>query len=162
MPLFLAIIFKADTDSLQDFLLAGTESAAAGKRMSVRRLHNSNRIQIIGGSNTGSNIILSSDTNTAPEGKELILLTKMNSTSSTIRLNGQVEKTGNIGTNPLDSLNIGGNALESSNIKGYIAEIISFIDPNQQTIVEGYLAHKWGLQTKLPDSHSYKNSEPVI
>ena len=143
-------------------MLAGTESAAAGKRMSVRRLHNSNRIQIIGGSNTGSNIILSSDTNTAPEGKELILLTKMNSTSSTIRLNGQVEKIGNIGTNPLDSLNIGGNALESSNIKGYIAEIISFIDPNQQTIVEGYLAHKWGLQTKLPDSHSYKNSEPVI
>jgi len=160
--LFVAMIFKADIDSAQDFLLAGTESGAAGRRMSIRRVHNTDRIQIIGGSNTGSNIILSSDTNTAPEGQDFILLTKMNSTSSTIRLNGELEKIGNIGTNPLDSLNIGGNANESSNIKGYIAEIISFEDANQQTIVEGYLAHKWALQTKLPTSHPYKNSEPVI
>ena len=74
----------------------------------------------------------------------------MNSTASTIRINGEFEKSGNIGTNPLDSLNIGGNALESSNINGYIAEIISFTNLSQQLIVEGYLAHKWGLQSKLP------------
>ena len=86
----------------------------------------------------------------------------MNSTSSAIRINGELAKTGNIGTNALDSLNIGGNALERHNIYGYIAEIISFTDFNQQTIVEGYLAHKWALQSKLPSSHTYKNSEPTL
>lgn len=160
--LFVAILFKADPDGNQDFLLAGTESAAAGRRMSIRRLHNTNRIQIIGGSNTGSNIILSSNSNTSPEGEDTILIVKMNSTASTIRINGEFKKSGNIGTNPLDSLNIGGNALESSNINGYIAEIVSFTDLSQQLIVEGYLAHKWGLQSKLPSSHLYKNSEPTI
>lgn len=160
--LCIAILFKADVNALQDFLLAGTESAAAGKRMSIRRLHNTDRIQIIGGSNTGSNIALSSNTNTAPEGEDTILIAKMNSTSSTIRINGEFKKAGNIGTNVLDSLNIGGNANESSNIKGYIAEIVSFTNLSQQTIVEGYLAHKWALQSKLPSSHPYKNSEPTI
>lgn len=160
--LFIAIVFKADLDGSQDFLLAGTESTAAGQRMSVRRLHNGDRMQILGGSNTGSNIALTSNTNTAPEGEDFIVLVKMNSSTSAIRLNGQLEKTGNIGTNVLDSLNIGGNAIESSNINGYIAEIISFTDSSKQIIVEGYLAHKWALQSKLPTSHTYKNSEPLL
>ena len=160
--LFIAIVFRADSDQTQDFLLAGTESTQAGKRMSIRREENLNRIQIIGGSNTGTNISLTSNTNTGPEGEDTIILTKMNSASSVIRINGELAKTGNIGTNALDSLNIGGNALERHNIYGYIAEIISFTDANQQTIVEGYLAHKWALQSKLPSSHTYKNSEPTL
>lgn len=160
--LFVAIVFKADFDGNQDFLLAGTESVVPGERMSIRRLHSGDRIQILGGSNTGSNIALTSNSNTAQEGQDTILLVKMNSSTSTIRINGELEKSGNIGTNVLDSLNIGGNAIESSNINGYIAEIISFVSPSEQLIVEGYLAHKWALQTKLPDSHPYKNSEPVI
>lgn len=160
--LLVAILFKADLDGNQDFLLAGTESTSAGERMSIRRLNNGNRIQIIGGSNTGSNTVLSSNTNTALEGEDTILIANMNSSTSTIRLNGELKKTGNIGTNPLDSLNIGGNANESSNINGYIAEIISFTNKSQQLIVEGYLAHKWALQSKLPSSHLYKNSEPTI
>lgn len=160
--LFVAIVFKADLDGNQDFLLAGTESSAIGRRMSIRRLHSGDRIQILGGSNTGSHIPLTSNLNTGPEGQDIILLVKMNSSTSTIRINGALEKSGNIGTNVLDSLNIGGNALESSNINGYIAEIISFTNPSQQLIVEGYLAHKWALQSKLPSSHLYKNSEPTI
>lgn len=160
--LFVAIVFKADLDGNQDFLLAGTESVVPGERMSIRRLHSGDRMQILGGSNTGSNIALTSNSNTAQEGQDTILLVKMNSSTSTIRINGKLEKSGNIGTNVLDSLNIGGNARESSNINGYIAEIISFTNSSQQLIVEGYLAHKWALQSKLPSSHLYKNSEPTI
>lgn len=160
--LFVAIVFKADLDGNQDFLLAGTESVTPGERMSIRRLHSGDKMQILGGSNTGSNIPLTSNSNTAQEGQDTILLVKMNSSTSTIRINGELEKSGNIGTNALDSLNIGGNARESSNINGYIAEIISFTNSSQQLIVEGYLAHKWALQSKLPSSHLYKNSEPTI
>lgn len=162
IALFVSIVFKADTNADQDFLLAGTESVTPGERMSIRRVFNGDRMQILGGSGTGSNIALTSNTGTAPEGEDFILTAKMNAASSTIRLDGQLAKSGNIGTNPLDSLNIGGNAVESQNLYGYIAEIIFFTDASQQLIVEGYLAHKWGLQSKLPSSHLYKNSEPTI
>ena len=160
--LFVAIVFKADLDGNQDFLLAGTESVVPGERMSIRRLHTGDRMQILGGSNTGSNISLTSDLNTSQEGQDTIVLVKMNSSTSAIRINGEFKKSGNIGTNALDSLNIGGNARESSNINGYIAEIISFTNSSQQLIVEGYLAHKWALQSKLPSSHLYRNSEPTL
>ena len=70
--LFVAIVFKADLDGNQDFLLAGTESVAPGERMSIRRLRSGDRMQILGGSNTGSDIALTSNPNTAQEGLSLI------------------------------------------------------------------------------------------
>jgi hypothetical protein len=45
---------------------------------------------------------------------------------------------------------------------GYIGEIIiinSVQDIDRQK-VEGYLAHKWGVESKLPSDHPYKNSAP--
>ena len=27
---------------------------------------------------------------------------------------------------------------------------------------EGYLAHKWGFQASLPDTHPYRNAPPVV
>lgn len=47
--------------------------------------------------------------------------------------------------------------------RGYLAEVIAFnsklSDADRQK-VEGYLAHKWGLEGNLPASHPYKNSAP--
>ena len=48
-------------------------------------------------------------------------------------------------------------------LDGYIAEIIvtshcTLIDRQR---IEGYLAHKWGLETNLPGSHPYKNNAPL-
>ncbi len=47
--------------------------------------------------------------------------------------------------------------------KGLIGEII--ICPEEHDLatrqkMEGYLAHKWGLATNLPDGHPYKDSDP--
>ena len=28
------------------------------------------------------------------------------------------------------------------------------------TIMEGYLAHKWSIQSELPENHTYKNNKP--
>jgi hypothetical protein len=46
---------------------------------------------------------------------------------------------------------------------GTIAEIImgreSLSDGNRQ-LIEGYLAHKWGLTANLPNDHPYKNTPP--
>jgi hypothetical protein len=159
-PLCFAIVFRADFDSSQDFLFAGTDSSANGNRMAVRRLNTNNSIQIIGGSGTGSNIVIGSGVGTVIEGQDYIVVVKLNASDSTIRLNGELKKTGNIGTNQLTSLTIGGNTLGASNINGYIAEFITFLDTDQQEKIEGYLAHKWNLTSNLPGNHLYKTYWP--
>jgi hypothetical protein len=58
---------------------------------------------------------------------------------------------------------VGGSSPNFSYHNGTIAEIImgreSLSDSNRQRI-EGYLAHKWGLQANLPIDHPYKTAEP--
>ena len=48
-------------------------------------------------------------------------------------------------------------------LEGYIAEVVicnaALSDPDRQD-VEGYLAHKWGLEGNLPAGHDHKNSPP--
>ena len=48
---------------------------------------------------------------------------------------------------------------------GRIAEFL-FFDTEPTTAekeeLEGYLAHKWGIEAKLPGGHTYKNTPPVI
>ena len=48
---------------------------------------------------------------------------------------------------------------------GEIAEILVFNDKlskENHMQVEGYLAHKWNLQSYLPNDHPYKNSKPNV
>jgi hypothetical protein len=158
--LCIAIIFKADYDNNQDFLFAGTDDVTAGDRMAIRRLHTNNSVQILGGSGTGSNIAIGSGQDTAIEGQNYLVVAKLNSTFSTIRLNGSLIKTGDIGTNVLSSLRMGGNGIGSQNINGYMAEFFMFLDTDQQEKVEGYLAHKWSLTSNLPGNHPYKTYWP--
>jgi hypothetical protein len=45
-----------------------------------------------------------------------------------------------------------------------IAEIVfykSALTTTNRNIIEGYLAHKWGLQANLPNDHPYKSSPPA-
>lgn len=52
----------------------------------------------------------------------------------------------------------------SSDASGHdVGEIIWFssqLSTSDQQKVEGYLAHKWGLQSKLDNSHPYKSNPP--
>ena len=46
---------------------------------------------------------------------------------------------------------------------GYVAEIVMFgsvLSQAEQEMVEGYLAHKWGLEANLPGTHTYKLAPP--
>lgn len=160
IPLYIAVVFKADLDSNQDFIFAGTTSTSTGNRMALRRFNLSNGFQILGGSGTGINISIGSGSDTVLEGETYMALSKLNSSDSHIRIDGYLKNTGNIGTNPLNSIKIGGNATGGSNLKGYIAELIIFLDSAEEEKIEGYLAHKWGLTSKLPGGHLYKNKLP--
>ena len=43
---------------------------------------------------------------------------------------------------------------------GGIAEIVATNDVGSKQIIEGYLAHKWGLTADLPAGHPYKTTAP--
>jgi len=49
--------------------------------------------------------------------------------------------------------------------KNYIFEVIVIedgADTALSQIIEGYLAHKWGLAAYLPTDHPYKSTAPTI
>ena len=55
------------------------------------------------------------------------------------------------------------NTQQATNID--IAEIVfyrSALNSTGRNIIEGYLAHKWGLTSNLPGNHPYKNAVPIV
>jgi len=57
----------------------------------------------------------------------------------------------------------GGSVSPGLNLDGIIYEILYFnkaLSAVERTQVEGYLAHKWGLNTSLPSTHLYKSLNP--
>lgn len=70
-------------------------------------------------------------------------------------------------TNMNFAISIGGltNADTNKFYNSEFAEVI-VLDRNltatERTLIEGYLAHKWGLQRLLPESHPYKSSAPAV
>ena len=152
--------------SYGDYLRCGSMASKSKIMKSVINFANSggmvmgicNGFQILGGSGTGTNIAMGSGVDTVLEGETYIVLSKLNSSNSQIRIDGHFKNTGNIGTNHLNSIKLGGNAIGGSNLEGYIAEFIIFSDIGEQENIEGYLAHKWGLTSKLPADHTHKNN----
>ena len=60
-------------------------------------------------------------------------------------------------------IGIGSDASFTEGLNGYIAEVIivpSIVSTTDRQLVEGYLAHKWGLTSSLPSDHPYKNAAP--
>lgn len=50
--------------------------------------------------------------------------------------------------------------------EGKIAEVVAYLNPYDLTDskryqIEGYLAHKWGLESKLPDNHPFKTATSI-
>jgi hypothetical protein len=58
-----------------------------------------------------------------------------------------------------------GNDQYGSSLTGNIAEVIFCDEKNtdaDRQKIEGYLAHKWGLTSSLPNNHPYKNEAPTL
>ena len=56
-----------------------------------------------------------------------------------------------------------GKSVSGSNPSCTIGEVIVFarvLTVDERQLIEGYLAHKWGLASDLPESHPYKTSAP--
>ena len=151
-----AMVFRCDDEAQtdQDFLISGTETL--NPRIAARR-STSDNLQIL----TSSNSIQTSGGDVT-EGQVYLVVLKFNSTNSFIRLDGTERATGNIGTPAFSSLNIGTNFNEDQTIEGFIGEVVAFSDLTKTEIIEGYLAHKWGIEGNLDSSHPYALSAPTI
>ena len=89
-----------------------------------------------------------------------------NGSSSTFRWDGGNSVTGNTSTAGLTSgITLGSNYNQSADwFQGAIAEFIILpeVSALNQEKIEGYLAHKWGLESSLPSGHSYKTAAPTV
>lgn len=153
-PLCIVGVLRLDDEALadQDFLFSGTETS--NPRIAVRRT-TLDQFQIF--TQAGS---FETTTGTAVENNDYLTSFYFNAAGSTIRINGTQLASGSIANTSFASLNIGGNFLEDQSLDGFIAELVAFADSNDQEIIEGYLAWKWGMQGNLPAGHPYKNSRP--
>jgi hypothetical protein len=157
-PIFIALVTKAYIDAGQDFLLHHTDSTS--KRQAMRRT-TANSLQWLGSDTdaTSRNLSVSG----YPEGDDNIIILKIGASSSYLKLlNGSGDQftSGNTGNNPLAHISVGANEFELSQLVGYFAEIVYFKADSDVLKVEGYLAHKWGLQAYLPSDHTYKSLAP--
>ena len=102
------------------------------------------------------------DSSTAPDTSYHLLDAISNGASGELFLDGTSEDAVGGGSLDLAGFTIGGrNSVSSWN--GTIAEIIVIdSDPTdaERQIIEGYLAHKWGLTANLPQGHPYKETVP--
>jgi hypothetical protein len=150
-----AAIYRLDDDGLseQDFLISGTNSST---RVGIRRLTDS-RWQLLV---TGGSITTTSALGTEPVTQ--MMVAKFNAGSSFIRIDGVQDAVGTIGSVAFSKINISGNYLQQQGVEGFIAEMVFFSDLTETEKVEGYLAHKWGLNANLPSGHPYKASQPTV
>ena len=88
--------------------------------------------------------------------------THVDGTNSKTITNTTLNSTGNLTIGISNGFWIGNNNISNFNapFKGDLAEIIfipSILNQENHNLVQGYLAHKWGVQSYLPNSHPYKN-----
>jgi len=98
--------------------------------------------------------------------KVQILEFSSHGTISNVRVNGVNSLTrSNPNSNPFEIDRIGMKWDRSSGVDtwdGNILEIIAVTSTTDREKIEGYLAHKWGLEADLPSDHNFKTSPPTI
>jgi hypothetical protein len=79
-----------------------------------------------------------------------------------VDISGTASNGGNTPTNLGDGFAIGSFVNNTNRMSGKIREVVGFesLFSTDGEIIEGYLAHKWGLESKLPANHPYKASAP--
>jgi len=102
---------------------------------------------------------------TVTAGLDLLAVSQASTSSRTLYLNGNVGASSSeiFSGSAITTVTIGQrlNTISPDYFEGEIAEII-VVDYNatvaQRNLIEGYLAHKWGISSKLPASHPYKSN----
>lgn len=158
-PIYIAFVTKAYVDGNQDFLFHHT--SATNQRQALRRTTSNGYGWL--GSNADNTSIAGVILTGCPEGEDTLGLVKASGSNSSLTKYNQTGTgtiTGNFGTRDLEHISIGSNEIEQSQLVGYFAEIVYFTNASDVEKVEGYLAHKWGLEAYLSSGHIYRNLAP--
>jgi len=125
----------------------------------------------------GFNAALISDSNKITPGDYNIIGMYLDADNATAanRIKNRINGAADFGANTLTgapsasnstyALNIGGAGLGSTYLTGDFCEILILStqpSTSDRQLVEGYLAHKWGLLAGLPNDHPYKTTAPTI
>jgi hypothetical protein len=102
---------------------------------------------------------------TVTAGLDLFAVSQTSTSSRALYLNGNAGASSSeiFSGSAITTVTIGQrlNTISPDYFEGEIAEII-VVDYNatvaQRNLIEGYLAHKWGISSKLPASHPYKSN----
>ena len=130
-----------------------------GSNRSLLSLNKDGRVQMCAGDWTNS-------TFNTPTGS-FVISAIFDSSSSRLALNGTNQSSLSTGsTNLTNGIRIGGNYDDATDyLKGSIAEFLILDETassQTQSKIEGYLAHKWGLSSNLPSSHTYASNPPKM
>jgi hypothetical protein len=158
--IWMATVFKSTDDSgVQNFFEKG--ATAFGLRTTAAGV-----LQMNLGSS--SNIPLQSAGNWSRTAFVLVTAHRVSATCNGF-INGTASTTtgttNTVSISNSDVFDIGARAVGAGAMTGDIAEILvggaTLTDTNRQ-LVEGYLAHRYGLSGNLPSDHPYKNFAPTI
>lgn len=115
-----------------------------------------NRLQYAGGSSLTGAALTS--------GSEYVWGTVFNGSSSYNSLNGTVSSTAAAGSGALGTLRLGRQGNGSAYLNCDIYEVVvksGAVSTDDREKLEGYMAHKWNLESLLPGGHTYKSSAPT-
>lgn len=153
-PTTLFIVAEVDDDNLNQQFTDGT----TGGGMVFRTL-GSGIIRVFGGATLQVNYVVQTST-------QYLFTIVFNGESSKVIVDGTVEGTGDAGTSGVTGLTVGSNRTGTGIFAGMKLGELIFTDgdasPEFRTKIEGYLAHKWGLDGNLPAAHPYKSSPPEV
>lgn len=129
---------------------------------------------VTAGRNKDSNAIIGAiSSTTVGAGSIVLAMGEVNPSAGTLelRLNGTVDATATFSGTPAPFTNSDSNNSRVGGVgtvypfAGYIGEIIRIprgLTLDEKRLLEGYLAHKWGVNNQLISGHPYKNLPPQI
>ena len=157
--IWMAIVFKAAADGTIGFMFE-----KGVNQFGLMHTKNGELQARLGGT---SNIPKHDDGNWSRTSFVLVTASRVSSTCNGFVDGSPMDTTGTTNTgsiNNSDVLDIGATAIGGHPLNGDIAELIigghTLSDANRLKI-EGYLAHKYGLEGNLPSDHLYKSSAPI-
>ena len=152
-PLYITTVFQLQSTAYQ-FFFALSETTV-NPRLALRLA--STALQLLGCSNlTGLT--------TYTVGDEILFLTiKLAENQSQFFVNGSmVDNAFTASRDPITHIHIGTNEQNSAHANAIYGDFVIYRGNDlDREKVEGYTAHKWGIENLLPSDHTYKNNPPI-
>ena len=165
--LVISMIIRLDADNSLDaghadflFELYDGTNTSVNYRTFARRI-SGDQIQLLGGDGVSAAKSFYTPNNSFTHGVDYLVTFVLRGANSNVRIQGAVSHTGTLNQTVASSINLGHNVVEQQSIHGFIGEVVFYDSLTDIQKVEGYLAHKWGLNGDLPTNHPYKNSAPT-